>query len=225
MNVLDLKKKTAVASFPGSLRKFAFRTVEFAIETELPDTIIVERLRAIVEPRNAIIAPLVPTEKLFAGKVSAQGFEIMRIIGYGDGNLPVIIGYFEPGPKGARVCVTIHLTKASSFFRMFTSFVFVIVLLAGSIAIGERIGTAAGSLLFVASLVVAWGTMTRESSEERKARTLLEETLQTTPSPRIQKILSGTAPRRLPGVVFILGLGLILYGLISRIVTAVFVNH
>lgn len=207
------------------LRKLVSRPVEYVIETELSDEELVERLRAIVEPRSPILAPLVPTNRLFAGEVSSQGFKIMRIIGYGNGSLPMISGHFEPGLKGVRVCVETRLTRAASFSRHLVLSILVLLLTCASIAVWKQSGIDA-MLLTVAICVVAtwviWVITRGESHEERRARVLLEETLQSTPSLRIQRILSGTAPRRIRGVVFLVGLGLILYALISRFVRRTF---
>lgn len=90
---------SAVKPHAELLDKLSSRRVEFVIDTELPIAIVLERLQAVVEPRNAIIAPLVPTKKLFAGKVTSEGFRIMRIIGYGSGSLPVIVGHSNQAPR------------------------------------------------------------------------------------------------------------------------------
>lgn len=100
-----------------------------------------------------------------------------------------------------------------------------ILLACGSIAVWNQSGIAAVSLLAAACFVVVWVMTTGESYEEHKARILLEETFQTTPGLRIERILSGMARRRLLGAVFLIGLGLILYAVIRRIVVAVFVGH
>jgi hypothetical protein len=216
------KSLETVVRFP---RKLVFWAVEFVIETELSEEVVVERLQAIVEPRSPIIAPLVPTNKLFAGEVSSRGFEMMRIIGYGNGSLPVISGHFEPGLKGARVRVTTRLTRVASLSGHLALFIFAVLFTCGSIAVWKQSGADAMLLIVATCLVAAWViwiTTRGESYEERRARVLLEETLQTTPSLRIQRILSGVAPRRIRGVVFLVGLGLILYALISRIVHSIF---
>jgi hypothetical protein len=151
-----------------------------------------------------------PTNRLFAGQVSKEGFQIMRIIGYGTGSLPVIVGRFEPGLKGARIRVSMRLSRLASFFRSLFLFVFVIILACSSIAVWEK-SHAASSLLSVGIFVAfAWFMSGRDSYEGQRERALLEETFQTTPSLRVQEILSGAAPRRLPGFVFVLGVGLIL---------------
>src|SRR5713101_785107 len=89
---------------------------KFAIDTELSQAEIVERLRGIVEPGGAFLAGLGGTKKLFAGQVSPQGFKITRLIYYGNGSLPVVIGTFEPGPNGARVQVTMRPTQFALAF-------------------------------------------------------------------------------------------------------------
>src|ERR1700674_4092390 len=89
---------------------------QFVIDTELSEAEIVERLRGIVELGSPFVAGLGRTNKLFAGEVSPHGFKIMRLIYYGNGALPVVIGRFEPGPKGARVQVTMRPTKIAIAF-------------------------------------------------------------------------------------------------------------
>lgn len=203
-------------------RKFTSNPIEFVIETELSHAEVVRRLQGVVAPRNPIIAPLVPTNRLFAGRVSNQGFQIMRIIGYGTGSLPVIVGRFEPGSNGARIHVTMRLSRLASVFRSLLLFVLTIIMVCSSIAVWKKSDAAAVLLPLGIVLGFVYFMSGRDSQEGRRARTLLEETLQTTPSVRVQQILSGVAPRRLPGLIFVLGVGLILYELIGRIGSALF---
>lgn len=211
----------------GRLReliRFPFR--QFVIDTELSQVEVVERLRAIVEPGSAFLARFGRTNKLFAGEVSPDGFKIMRLIYYGNATLPVVIGRFEPGTKAARVQVTMRPTRYATAFGTlwfgFVAFFILAVLLVeifssrrtgiGKTLMGEGFALAMGSFAY---LIVA-GTF---GFEARRARGLLEEALQTTPGPRIQKVLA-SAPRRLPRFVYfllILG-GAVLAGSVGAIV-------
>jgi hypothetical protein len=195
-------------NFSGSrlrdLIRFPFR--QFVIDTELSQEEVVERLRAIVEPGNVFLAQFRRTNKLFAGEISPDGFKIMRLIYYGNGALPVVIGRFEPGTKGARVQVTMRPTRYATAFGTvwfgFLAFFVLAVLLAeifssrregiGRTLMGEGIALGMGGFAYLI-MAAPFGF------EARKARGLLEETLQATPGPRIQNVLAA-APARLPRI-------------------------
>jgi hypothetical protein len=197
----------SVGGWGGLLRDLLrFPSRQFVIDTELSQDEVVERLRAIVEPGNAWLAGFRRTNKLFAGAVSPDGFKIIRLIYYRNSFLPVIIGRFEPGPGGVRVQVAM---RPNQFARIFGTLWF--GLLAFGIAFASFVTIFSsrkkefGSLLVFDGLALAMGTFgylmvsVSFGAEARKARGLLEEALQATPGPRIQRVLAG-APPRLPRV-------------------------
>src|SRR6266404_6216304 len=102
---------------------------KFAIDTELSEAEIVER-------GSPFVAGFGRTNKLFAGEVSPHGFKIMRLIYYGNGALPVVIGSCESGPKGARVQVTMRPTKfATAFGILWFTFVVLFNVVVGLVTI------------------------------------------------------------------------------------------
>lgn len=185
------------------LTRLPFR--QFSIDTELSEAEVVERLRAIVEPGNVFLAGLRRTNKLFAGEVSPDGFQILRLIFYRNSSLPILIGRFEIGPRGARVQVTMRLMRFVQVFLAvwfgFLLFFFVIVAVASLESIFSFRKTGFGSPLTLVGLAIGMGLFgylivtVPFGLEARKAQGLLEEALQATPGPRIQKILSGAPPR------------------------------
>jgi hypothetical protein len=202
--------------FWRELMRLPFR--QFVIETSLSEAEVVERLRGIVEPGSAILAPLRRTNKLFAGEVSPQGFKFMRIIGYGNAALPVVSGSFARDASGTRVAVTMRPTR---FFQVFGAvwlgfaLLFVTITLVLSITLifsSSKDGanpSANASMIFLGGLaVVSAGYLLMAGSfgfEARKARRILEDALNATPSARVQQILSGTAPTGLPKFWIVIG--------------------
>ncbi len=176
----------------------------FVIDTGLSEAEIAGRLRGIVEPRNPFLASFGRTNKLFAGEVSPQGFKIMRLIYYGNSSLPVVIGRFEPGPRGARVQVTMRPTRfASAFGTLWLAAAAIFTVVAGLATIFSwpRNAAVSGGIFTLGGVAaIAFGYLIMAvpfGAEARKAQGLLEETLQATPGPRIQKVLA-SAPPRLP---------------------------
>jgi Cytochrome oxidase complex assembly protein 1 len=205
------------------LTRLPFR--QFSIDTELSEAEVVERLRVIVEPGNLFLAGLRRTNKPFAGEISPEGFKIARLIHYRNGSLPVLIGRFEPGPRGARVQITTRLMRFTQVFLAlwfgFLLFIFVIAAVASLESMFSfqkpgfgwpltGVGLAIGMGLFGYLIVTAPFGL-----EARKAQGLLEEALQATPGPRIQKILLG-APPRLPRIAkrLLLGAGALATGIV-----------
>lgn len=186
---------------------------QFVIDTELSAAEVVERLRAIVEPGSVFLAGLRRTNKLFAGEVSPDGFKIMRLIYYANSSLPVLIGRFETGPSGARVQVTMRLMRFTQiFFRIWFGFLalfFATVALAT--VFSSRKNGVMGLLMLGAVAMGAFGYLLILAGpfglEARKARGLLEEALQTTPGPRIQKILASAPPRLSRLAKYVLAIG------------------
>jgi len=187
---------------------------KFVIDTELSEAEIVERLRGIVEPGSPFVAGFGRTNKLFAGEVSPHGFKIMRLIYYGNGALPVVIGSCESGPKGARVQVTMRPTKfAIAFGILWFTFVVLFNVVVGLVTISAwwKTGIVKDGIFSLSGVAMAaFGYLIAAvpfGAEARKARGLLEEALQATPGPRIQKV-QGSAPPRLPRFAkWLLGVG------------------
>jgi Cytochrome oxidase complex assembly protein 1 len=189
---------------------------DFDIDTELSQAEVVERLRAIVEPGNIFLAGLRRTNKLFGGEVVPDSFRVMRLIYYGNSSLPVVEGHFEPGLRGARVRVTMRPTRFAQiwftgWFGFLILFFFVSTL---AIVFSPRKNVATGALFCGGA--VAMGTFAYLmvlagpfGIEARKARELLEEALQATPGPRIQRVLDRAPPRLSRWAKYLLGVGAI----------------
>jgi hypothetical protein len=176
----------------------------FAIDTELSQAEIAERLRGIVEPGSVFLAGFRRTNKPFGGKFSSQGFKLMRLVSYVNIFEPVIIGRLKPVPRGTRVQVTMRPRQSATIFGIlwFGSLSFIVFVALLETVFSSRRNEGRSPLEGVrfafgvgvfAYLVVA----ACFGAAARKARGLLEEALQPTPGPRVQKILSG-APPRLP---------------------------
>ena len=187
---------------------------KFAIDTELSDAEIVERLRGIVEPGSPFVAGLGWTHKLFAGDVSPHGFKIMRLIYYGNGALPVVIGRFEQGPKGARVQVTMRPKKfAIAFGTVWFTFMVLFTVVVGLLTMSAWWKTGIvkdGMFSLLPVALAAFGYLIAAipfGAEARKARGLLEEALHATPGPRIQKVQVSAPPRLARFAKWLLGVG------------------
>ena len=190
--------------------RFPYR--EFDIDTELSQAKVAERLHAIVEPGSVFLASFRGTNKLFAGEVWPDGFKIMRLIYYGNSGLPVVEGRFRPGQRGTHVQITMRLMQSTRIGSMlwfgFLAFFIVAILLAEIFSSQKNaVGTTFTMLEFAAAMgffgylifAVPFGL------EAVKARGLLEEALQATPGPRIQRVLDGAPPRLSRLVKFLLG--------------------
>jgi len=179
-----------------------FPSRQFVIDTEISQSETVERLHAIVEPGNVFLAGFRRTNKLFAGEVSPEGFKIMRLIYYSNGLQPVVIGRFDPGPRGTRVQVRMRLRQyASGFAALWFGTLAFIAFLSLFEAIFSSKRNQAGNWLEGMGFMSAMGAVAylmvavSFGVEARKARGLLEEALQPMPGPRIQKVLTGVPPR------------------------------
>jgi hypothetical protein len=192
--------RSSTAAWLRDVLRFPSR--QFEIDTEVSQAEAVERLRAIVEPGNILLAGLRRTKKLFGGEVSPGGFRVMRLIYYGNSSLPVVEGSFEAGSRGVRVRVTMRPTRfAQIFFYVwfgFLVFFFFVSALATAFRfrkdgfvplLGCGVAIAMGIFGYLMILAGPFGI------EARKARGLLEEALQPTPGPRIQRMLDGAPPR------------------------------
>jgi hypothetical protein len=194
--------------------RFPYR--EFEIDTELPQTEVVERVRAIVEPGSVFLASFKRTNKLFTGEVWPDGFKVMRLIYYGNSGLPVVEGRIQPGPKGTRVQVTMRLMQFTRIVSMlwfgFLGFFVVAILFAGLFSSQkDSIGSASAMLGFSAAMGL-FGYLIFAAPfglEALKARGLLEEALQVTPGPRIQRVLDAAPPRLSRLAKYLLGVGAI----------------
>ncbi|MGH7812536.1 MAG: hypothetical protein ACREQI_00835 [Candidatus Binataceae bacterium] len=169
------------------LLRLPFR--RFVIDTELSEAEIVQRLGAILGKQNYFSRAFTSTDKLFAGIVTPQGFKIRRIIKYNNPSLPVILGSFEPGPKGARVEITMRLSRFvaaldSLWFTGVTVF-FVLAMFSKSPAnlVPFLLFTLGMLIIGYIICIVPFG------AEARKARRLLDEALQSKPGPSVQNAL------------------------------------
>jgi hypothetical protein len=196
--ILNRAKKRDVLRFPSR---------QFDIDTELSQAEVVERVRAIVEPRSAFLAAFNRTNKLFAGDVSSDGFKIRRLKYYPNPHFPVVIGRFEPLPVGTRVNITMRLRRFMQAFIVIWSAAMVfacvapfLLALPSSTKNGvsffvlftplEWIGLVMGGISFAYLVAaVSFGV------EARKARGLVEEALQPAPGSRVQRVLEGVRPR------------------------------
>jgi hypothetical protein len=138
----------------------------------------------------------------------------MRLIYYGNSGLPVVEGRIQPGPRGTRVQVTMRLMQSTRTGSMvwfgFLAFFIVAILLAGIFSSKKpEIGTASTMLRFAAAMGL-FGYLILAvpfALEAQKARGLLEEALQATPGPRIQRVLDAALPRLSRLVKLLLGVG------------------
>jgi hypothetical protein len=206
--------RSSVAAWLRDVLRYPYR--RFDIDTELSQTEVAERLRSIVEPGSAFFAAFRRTNKLFAGEISSDGFKIRTLKYYPNPYLAVLVGRLEPGPIGTQVKIAMRLRrfvqvliviwsaamlfacvspfllsppsaeKSVSFFTLYTPL--------------EWIALVMGGVSFAYVVVgLSFGI------EARKARGLIEETLQRVPGQRVQTALEGVRPR-LPRVAkFLLG--------------------
>lgn len=179
-----------------------FPSRQFVIDTEISQSETVERLHAIVEPGNVFLAGFRRTNKLFAGEVSPEGFKIMRLIYYSNGLQPVVIGRFDPRPRGTRVQVRMRLRQyASGFAALWFGTLAFIAFLSLFEAIFSSKRNQAGNWLEGMGFMSAMGAVAylmvaaSFGYEARKARGLLEEALQAMSGPRIKKATTSAPPR------------------------------
>ncbi len=126
----------------------------------------------------------------------------MRLIYYSNGLQPVIIGRFDPGPRGTRVQVRMRLRQyASGFVALWFGTLAFIAFLSLFEAILSSKRNQAGNWLEGMGFVSAMGAVAylmvaaSFGYEARKARGLLEEAMQATPGPRIKKVTTSAPPR------------------------------
>jgi hypothetical protein len=80
----------------------------FEIDTHLTLNQSAQLLRAVVEPRRWLRAPLARGALDFEGEVTREGFSISRVIGYRNSFLPMISGAFREHPGGTLITITMR---------------------------------------------------------------------------------------------------------------------
>jgi cytochrome oxidase complex assembly protein 1 len=174
----------------------------FAIESKLPLQDAVARIRGIVEQRSLMTAEYFPSEKLFAGEFSDDRFKVERILPlYEKGSPAIIEGRFEPTASGARLLIRMRPKRRDEvgvFIWFATGAALLLVCLLAPL-LNPHIHGSVSFAMFMAMLLGGGYAMAAASFnlEIRKARELLDEALQMTPSERVREAQSEVAARRM----------------------------
>jgi hypothetical protein len=148
----------------------------FAIEAHDVPEVIRERLEAEVEPPRRFY--LRKPERLFAGTVGPESFELRPVLGYRNSFVPFVEGSYRTGLDGTRVDVRLRLLRpVAVFMALWLSFAAMLVAIAAIAAAHDplRLGFVALALAFFG---VGYACMTVLFwLEARRTRTKLERLL------------------------------------------------
>lgn len=90
----------------------------FDIETGMTTTDVYAKLDAVVAtPKWLRVSS--GNKRRFRGEFTGSGFKIVRIIGYRNSFLPVIVGSIKPAAAGCRIAITMRLQRFTSLFMLF----------------------------------------------------------------------------------------------------------
>jgi hypothetical protein len=124
----------------------------FEINCPLQKNVVIDKLSLNIEPKKAF--SFLNEHAYFQGSINTKGFEVSRIINYGNSFLPIIKGQFLPEMLGTTISIKMELNPTVKGFMCFGlggCGLFIIAFAGSSAVVGPILMLVFGYILTLAS--------------------------------------------------------------------------